>query len=255
MAIKGNDVALFLSGQSVPVPACNLVVSQPTAKQIVAFGEEEFFTAVQAMSNMSTFIEPLKQGREELNNYTDFQIFMSLLLSDESMKQIILNFFELIFPIYNFEINTADIIFSLKDDSEKITVGMINPFTYGCLGDTINQLFVVQKQNKDEIEYDPANKLAEDIARKLEAGRKKVQNIKNKDNKDMSLIGTYTSILSLGMGISINVLYEYTLFQLYDAFNRYWLKVNYDFYQKVSTTPLMDVSQIKAPDEWSKNLY
>ena len=57
------------------------------------------------------------------------------------------------------------------------------------------------------------------------------------------------------MNLDINVLFSYTPFQLYDAFLRYWKKVAYDIYQKVSTTPLMDVSKMDTPDDWSLNLY
>ena len=57
------------------------------------------------------------------------------------------------------------------------------------------------------------------------------------------------------MNLDINVLFSYTPFQLYDAFLRYWKKVAYDIYQKVSTTPLMDVSKMDKPDDWSLNLY
>ena len=47
----------------------------------------------------------------------------------------------------------------------------------------------------------------------------------------------------------INVFYNYTPFQLYDAFNRYFAKVQSDFYTKVSTTPLMDVSKMETPED------
>ena len=51
------------------------------------------------------------------------------------------------------------------------------------------------------------------------------------------------------MNIDINILYGYTPFQLYNLFMRYWKKINSDFYQKVSTTPMMDVSKMEEPDD------
>lgn len=44
--IQGDQIALFLSGQDVPVPECNIVIHQPTIKQIVLFKETNFLTAV-----------------------------------------------------------------------------------------------------------------------------------------------------------------------------------------------------------------
>ena len=64
-----------------------------------------------------------------------------------------------------------------------------------------------------------------------------------------TLFGTYTSVLSVGMNLDINILYNYTPFQLYNLFSRYWKKINSDFYQKVSTTPMMDVSKMEEPDD------
>ena len=55
--------------------------------------------------------------------------------------------------------------------------------------------------------------------------------------------------------MDINILYNYTPFQLQNAFNRYWKKVSSDLYQKVSTTPMMDVSKMEEPDDWSANIY
>ena len=55
--------------------------------------------------------------------------------------------------------------------------------------------------------------------------------------------------------MDINIFFNYTPFQLCDAFNRYFLKVQHDLYMKVSTTPLMDVSSMEQPEAWTDNLY
>ena len=55
--------------------------------------------------------------------------------------------------------------------------------------------------------------------------------------------------------MDINIFFNYTPFQLYDAFLRYQKKISYDFYQKVATTPLMDVSKMDEPDNWMDNIY
>ena len=78
---------------------------------------------------------------------------------------------------------------------------------------------------------------------------------KNSGKVSQSLIGSYTSILSVGMGMDINIFYNYTLFQLYDSFLRYTTKIQYDFYMRVSTMPMMDTSEMKEPNNWLDDLY
>lgn len=253
-----NNLALYLSGQPVPVPSCNIIVSQPTIKEIVAMGEEPFLNVAQLLGRSANHLKSIKQGNPELQKLSDFQIVMILSAEDSSIKESIDQFFELIFPIYDvtFDTEGVSLSFSIKDSPGQI-VGMINNFNYQDFFKTIEELFLLPS-SKDEIEYDPANDRANAIAEKLKKGREKVSSIKRKESGQsdvFSLFATYTSVLSIGMNLDINVLFSYTPFQLYDAFLRYWKKVAYDIYQKVSTTPLMDVSKMDKPDDWSLNLY
>ena len=55
--------------------------------------------------------------------------------------------------------------------------------------------------------------------------------------------------------MDINILYNYTPFQLFDAYKRYQVKQAYDLYQKVATTPMMDTSKMTEPDNWLDNIY
>ena len=55
--------------------------------------------------------------------------------------------------------------------------------------------------------------------------------------------------------MDINIFYNYTLFQLCDAYNRYMSKLQSDFYSRVSTMPFMDVSKMERPKEWTRHLY
>lgn len=209
----------------------------------------------QMFGRSETFIKPMKVGNPELENLSNFQIVMILSNQDNNVKQGVQNFFELVFPIYDVEINQNDFVFKIKD--EETIVGMINGFNYESFFQIVRDLFLMQSPNKDEIAYDPANERAKSIAEKLKKGREKVAEIKNKEggNENMSVFGTYTSVLSIGMHMDINIFYNYTPFQLYDAFSRYWAKTSSDFYQKLASTPLMDVSKMDAPKEWSSNLY
>ena len=249
MALKGDDIALYLSGQPVPIQACNIVAVQPTIKQIVAFKESDFLLAANFLGMPETHIEKIREDNEKLNEFTDYQIYIALIRQDGNLNKCVMNFFELVFPDYEIEIDN-DISF-IKDGHR---LGMINPFNYEDFKFTIKSLFLSSKVGGQE--YNPANEKAAELAKKFKKAHEKISNMKkSSDMEKATLFGTYTSVLSVGMNLDINILYNYTPFQLYNLFSRYWKKINSDFYQKVSTTPMMDVSKMEEPDDWSANIY
>lgn len=245
-----GDVGLYLSGSPVPVNMCAIYITQPTIKQIIQFGEVNFLMAVHLLTNIEDFLGDIRnQGNLELDTMSNFQILLMLVEQDPSVKKTLNTLFELIFPDYEIKYTKNSINFSLREDENKNMIGQITPFTFEIFQRAIKELFSLDgKANGDD--YNPANEAAQEIAKKLKRGKQKINELAGKNNKgDMSLFGTYASILSIGMMIDINVFFNYTPFQLQDSFNRYLLKVKYDLYQKVSTTPMMDTSKMEEPEE------
>ena len=72
----------------------------------------------------------------------------------------------------------------------------------------------------EEREFNPVNDAAAAIAKKLQKGREKRAEARGKQ----SLFGIYCSTLSIGMNMDVNIFFNYTPFQLYDAYNRYFAK-------------------------------
>lgn len=248
MRLQGDQVALYLSGQDVPVADCNIVIHQPTIKQIVMFKETSFISAVQLFGNIDETIVKLREVNPLTEQFTDFQLLMALLNQDDKIKKNINDFFELIFPQYIIEIKNEDICFYYNEQK----VGIINLYNYKTFCNIVDILFGLPTNKK---KYNPANKKAQEIAEKFKKRANVLAKKKGEDSDSPSLYGSYISILSVGMNIDINILFNYTPFQLYDTFNRYWKKVNSDFYQRVSTMPMMDVSKMEEPDSWTDNLY
>ena len=238
MALKGDDIALYLSGQPVPIKACNVIAVQPSIKQIVALGESDFLLAANFLGKPESHIEKIKEGNPDLNNYTDYQIYVALMRQDGFLKESIDKFFILVFPDY--EVNIEEDIEFKQEDKR---VGMINPFNVEAFKEVVKNLFLVGSSGKD---YNPVNGKAAELAKKFQKAHEKIQAMKSglQESEKATLFGSYTSIL-----------YNYTPFQLQNAFNRYWKKVSSDLYQKVSTTPMMDVSKMEEPDDWSANIY
>ena len=257
-SLTNNEVLLYLSGQPVLVKGCNILIYQPRIKDIATAGEEEFLLAAQSVGNIEKLVAPIKKlGKSELEMYSDFQLFLAMTVADENFKNSLDTFFDLIFPLYELHITENEITFSLKENGQ--TVGMVNPYNFEEFTRIIGNLFLINSdKDEEEVNYDPVNGKAAEIAEKLRAGREKVKEIKKAsgETKDIgSLYANYISVLSIGTGVPISYYFDYTPFQLYDAFQRYWAKIGNDLYQKISTTPLMDVSQLEKPEEWSRNLY
>ena len=248
MRLQGDQIALYLSGQDVPIFECNIAIHQPTIKQIIAIKETTFISTIQLFGKIDDNIAKIRELNPLTEQFTDFQLFMAMLNQDDKIKKNIDTFFELIFPQYTVEINNNDICFFYEDRK----IGIINLYNYKIFCDTIDQLFGLPTDKK---KYNPANKKAEELANKFKKRAEILAKQKGQSDDSPSLFGSYISILSVGMNLDINILLNYTPFQLYDIFNRYWKKVSSDFYQRVSTMPMMDVSKMEEPDSWTNNLY
>jgi hypothetical protein len=251
--LKGDFIALALSGSQVPVPECNLVITQPTIKQVAAFGETNFLMAVSLIGRTEDFVKDLRAGNSQLEILPTFQLLLIMIEQDVTAKKAVLDFFELIFPDYEVSVEVGMLAFKIDGKM----VGQLNPMNFEALQEVIFNLFAPRNSDPRKDDYNPVNDKAREIAEKMRRGREIIaeQKSKNSGDKNTSIIATFTSVLSIGLGIDVNTFYNYTLFQLYDSFERYFAKDTADFYRKVSTTPLMDTSKMETPAEWTRNLY
>lgn len=255
MAIKGDKrkLGLVLSGQPLPVQDANIFVTQPKIKDIVQFGEDDFLVATQMLISMEEFADQIKQGNSELSIISDFQLLLIMVNEDPTIKKMILNLFTLIFPNYKVEFTESTIDFFLTE--EKTLVGRIHPFNFNFLQDTLSDAFIPQGDNEREPDYNPANEMANKIAEKIKKGREKIHAQRAEIEGEHSIFADYCSTLSIGMQMDISIFFDYTPFQLYDAYRRYFSKVQSDFYMRVTSMPMMDTSKMEAPPDWQRNLY
>lgn len=253
MAIQG-DIAQYLSGMPVMVAGCNIAISQPTLKDIAAYGEDKFLMGVELFSKTERFVKSVKEGNSRLSMYDDFQVLMAIANEDIGVRNTIDNLFSLILD-YDYEYAAGSINFYIKDKKTQGIIGQLNPRNFDAFSRTISELFLPTSTSEDEEEYKPANDKAAEIAAKLKAGREKVKNIKGQETKVRSMFANYISILSIGLAMDIHVLYTYTPFQLYDAIRRFMVKGAYDLYQRISTMPMMDTSKMDVPDNWMDDIY
>lgn len=256
MGIKGDktQIGLILSGQPLMIKELNIFITQPKIKDIVLFGEDDFLTGVQILTNIDQFTEIIKQGNPELNMISNFQLLLILIDEDSTVKKIITDLFSLIFPNYKICITENSIDFLIKDDSQKV-IGRITPFNFEQLQIMLNDVFVPQGDNEREPDYNPANEVAEKIAEKIKKGRQKVHQQKSEIEGPHSIFADYCSTLSVGLHMDINILFSYTPFQLYDVYRRFFAKEQSDYFKRLASMPLMDISKVEEPSEWNRTLY
>ena len=257
MGIKGNKakLGLILSGQPLIIEDVNIFVTQPKIKDIVLFGEDEFLTTTQMLTNIEQFSNMVKQGNSELNMISDFQLLLIMIEEDFTIKKMVKDLFSLIFPEYKVKITESSIDFFIKDEDSSKIIGRITPFNFENFQITLNDAFIPQVDNEREPDYNPVNDAAQKIADKIKRGRQKVHAQKAVKEGSYSMFADYCSTLSIGMCMDINIFFSYTPFQLYDAYRRFFSKEQSDFYMRVSSMPLMDTSKIETPPEWNRNLY
>ena len=251
--IKG-DILLYLSGNQVLVKECGIFVTPPTIKQIAIFGEHDFIGGLQIITSTKKMFEEARKQTPELARFDDLQVLLALLTQQPEMKNSVESFMSLLFPDYELAYEQACIKFC---DAEGNVKGMITPFNFEPFQNVLKELLNPKQIDGGSDDYNPKGQAAKNIAEKLKKAHEKKAKAQGKINlpENASLFANYISILSLGMNIDMNTLLGYTPFQIYDTFDRYWLKVKSDMYQKIATTPMMDVSKMDEPEEWTKSLY
>ena len=71
----------LMCGTDYPVPECQLVIHQPSIKEISFIGEQDFFTGIQCLClNKTMFVK----DETDLSNVNNFQIFMTIMSEKEA---------------------------------------------------------------------------------------------------------------------------------------------------------------------------
>lgn len=251
MAIKGDLVGKYITGCDVAIPECGIFISQPSVKTILQFGEDGFFSAVNFFSQLSNMLEEIKKESPEAHILSELHLLIMVLHEEPLMKIQLENFFEIVFSQYHINVTESSLDFLQTENDKQVIKGRVTPFNFAALRQVITDLFLPYTGKKEA--YNPKSSKAAAIAEKLKKGREKIA--AQKGEQDTSLFGSYLSILAIGMNLDLNVLLEYTPFQLYDLFMRYNRKIATDRYFDISTVPFADTSDLDAPDEWTGNLY
>lgn len=241
-----NNNLLLFSGADIPFVSAKITIHPPTIKEISYIGEEAFFTACDFLT-FSKEEKFLKKDQIHLSNYSDFDILMSMITDKTLRKKINLDsvdlLLSLIFP--NYEIKyTKDAILFNKDNT---LVGEINNNNFCEFKNIIKEIFCLDKL-KGQNEYNPAGDAAKKIANKFKKARQKRNQFKDKKDSPINILLTYVYVLSIGQNISINTIFQYTIYQLFVLFDGFGLKEEQDNF--IRTRLAGGAKNVKMPEDW-----
>ena len=233
--------------QDIPFVEAQVNIHQPTIKEISLIGEDNFRLGVALLDfNRFTVINS-QEDETVLEAYSDFEILMMVLKEQNEVRQPVEFVLNLLFPEYKIKIEDAEIVLVGPQG-----ISRINNFNYENFREIIVEMFCL-KTKQAEGTYNPSDGLADKIAKKLQERQKKLAAQKNKEaGKSTSLFAQYLSILAVGEQKDINQLAEYSVYQIYDEFDRYQLKLANDMYFQAQVAGATGMDEV---DNWMKDLH
>lgn len=235
-----NDL-LLLSGNDIPFIGAQATVHQPTIKEIAYLGEENFYTGCEFLRFSKDSLDD--EDKIHLEDYTNFDVLMSIMkeqnITIQRNKTCVLMLLALLFPNYNVQIKDEYIsLKQLNDNTEHI----INNKNYNEFLDILNSMFCLKVSSDNE--YNPSGDIAKRIADKLKKRHQKLAEKNSEPVKKVAILSRYVSILSVGEQKDINSFMQYTVYQLFDEFKRYELKMSYDFYFQAKLAGAKDLQEV-----------
>ena len=235
----------LMCGTDYPVPECQLIIHQPTIKEIALIGEADFFSGVQCLClNKSMFVK----DESLLGDTNNFQIFMTIMSEKETVdkKLAVQQVCTLLFPKYKVMFTPRSVL--ITGEGQTIQIDEHN-FEY--LQTALSEVTCMKTGPMDQQTFNPANAKAREIAEKLMRGRARVAAEKGQSN--VSVFSQYLSILTVGINsMSLNDLTNLTMFQLYDLIERYQLYISWDIDIR---SRLAGAKPDDRPDNWMKNIH
>ena len=241
-----DNELLLLSGNDIPFIEAQITIHQPTIKEIAYIGEEAFFTGCELI-NFSKNILP-EQDKVNLEDKTNFDILIAILRERNAVMQRNRNCVEmvlaLIFPWYTIDI-TSDAIVLEKEEERHL----INNDNFETFKTIFNMMFSFSKDETRD--YNPSGDLAKQIAEKLKKRHQKLAELKE-GKKKIDILSRYVSILAVGEHKDMNSLLNLSVYQLFDEFERFKLKMSYDIYLQAKMAGAKDLKEI---EDWMKDIH
>lgn len=241
---------LLLSGNDIPFPEARVTIHQPTLKEIAYLGEEKFFVGCGFLNFSKDLLDPSDKVR--LKDYDDFDIFMSMMIRNDKETKYSADcasaVLELIFPLYTVSVRDNCILLQHEQG-----IGTIDKYNYSAFKKILVDMFQLNLGKNNNETYNPVGQMSERIAEKFRQRHQKLAKLKggSENKKEISILSRYVSILAVGLQQDLNELMQYTVCQLYDEFQRFQLKMQWDAYIQARMAGAKDLEEV---DNWTIDL-
>lgn len=239
-----NEI-LLLSKNDIPFIEAQIILHQPTLKEVAFIGEENFYLGCELLTFSKDSLK--EQDKIGLENKSDFDILMSVVEQNQISKTCLLSILTLIFPTYKIDMGGGVIV--LMDENG---VQYIRAEHFDALKQIITEMFCLNRKNADGDDYNPGNEAARKMAERFRKARQKKAEMRGEDTSKINILSRYISILSVGLGMDINELMNYTVYQLFDIFERFELKMSFDYYVQAKMAGAKDLEEV---DNWMKDIH
>ena len=246
------DYLLLLSKNDIPFVEAGVLIHQPTVKEIAFIGQENFFLGCEILnfSKKSLII----QDKTQIEQLSDFEILMAIINNENEAyikknKKCLQLLLLLLFPDFTINFLPASIMLSKEEQRHLIDKNNFNIFK-----NIINEMFCLSKVLKEgSSKYNPGGPQARALVQKFKKRQRKIAQLKNKNQEQkIEILSRYLSILSVGEQKDMNILLNYSVFQLYDEFNRFKMKEDFDIYIDCKLAGARDLEEVK---NWMDDLH
>lgn len=243
------DELLLLSGNDIPFPEAQLTIHNPTLKEIGLITEEAFFTGCGILTFSRDNLE--KEDRINSMDLSEIEILMMIMMNSQSSPTMQKNrisaliVLALLFPEHKI-VFTEKAIKLTKDEQDFF----IDENNFHIFKEIIEKLFCLKGRDSADPGYKPGGKLAQEIADKLKQRQKILA--EQQGEQKISILSRYASILAIGLKADLNSILQYTVFQLYDQFERQELFEQFDIYVRAQ---LAGASGMKEVDNWKADIH
>ena len=244
-----NNQLLFYTKNDIPFEEAHLVIHTPTINELGLISEESYRIATQIISEAGKILR--SQDNSDLIDKDDFDIFIAIMNNKEEDNEVptrehILKFFSILFPGYKIRVREIDI--QLMESKENGLSGFIDKTNFSSFQEIIKQMFLLGQGSGKE--YNPADGMADKIAKKLQKARQK-KAAQGDQKKSISVYKRYASILSIGLQMDVNILLNYSVPQLEEAFQRFILLTKWDINLKAR---LAGATDLEEAEDWMKEI-
>lgn len=242
-----NDL-LYLSAQDIPFAAARLNIYQPKIRDIALLGEDNFYAGVEFLKFDKDILS--EEDKIHLEDRSNFEVLIAIMneqnLTIQKQKLQITMVLALLFPEHSIEIK-KQYISLIKDEKEF----QINNENFEQFKRIIKHMFCLDGNKDSDDDYNPSGAMAKQIAEKLKKRHQRISQEKNQ-NKKISILEKYVSILAVGESKDMNSLLNYTVYQLFDELKRYQLKMAWDLNLKARLAGAQD---LEDAEDWMQDLH